>query len=114
MHPQANGLVERTNCTIIAYLRKYLAGGNEWTELLHALQLSYNSASHASSGHTPFMLVYGRRQNHPLELRDPDLHHRYTENETGQKLRAQATLQREVIDNEEAAWQEQKRQHDKN
>ena len=84
-----------------------------WTELVHALQFFFKSASHASSGHTPFMLVYGCHPNHPLELRDLDLHPRYTENETGQKLRIQAVLQREVIENEEVAWREQKRQHDK-
>ena len=113
MHPQANGLVERSNRTILAYLRKYLEGSNDWVSLLAAMQFSYNVATHASSGHSPFQLVYGRRPNVPLVLRDPSTHSRYSEDETVQRLRAQAVMQREVIENEEAAWREQKRQFDK-
>ena len=43
MHSQANGLVERTNRTILAYLRKYLEGKNDWLDKLPALQFAFNT-----------------------------------------------------------------------
>ena len=113
MHPQANGLVERTNRTILAFLRKYLAGSNEWVPQLHPMQFSYNTAVHASTGRSPYLLLYGRRPNVPLALLSPDDHPRYSERSISQQLRFQAQLQQEVLQSEEAAWKQQKETFDK-
>jgi transposase InsO family protein len=113
-HPQANGLVERTNRTILNYLRKYLEGNNDWVELLQGLSFAINTSVHTSTGYTPFQAVYGRRPIVPFEMRDPDSHSKYSEVSLEQKLRQQAKLQKTIWQKEEAAWQYQKQQHDKN
>ena len=113
MHPQSNGLVERTNRTIIAHLRKYLEGSNDWVNLLPSVQFAFNSNVHSSTKHPPFRLVYGRRPNVPDEMRDESLHPRYTEDELGQQLRRQAQLQQEVAGASEEAWKIQKATFDK-
>jgi hypothetical protein len=113
MHPQANGLVERTNRTVLTYLRKFLDGSNNWVELLPALQFSLNTAVHASSGQTPFLLVHGRAPRVPAELFDPDLHPQYAEDDISEQLRRQANIQLKAWQSEEEAWTKQKKEFDK-
>jgi hypothetical protein len=113
MHPQSNGLVERTNRTILSYLRKHLEGSNDWVSQLSALQFSLNTAVHSSTGHSPFQLVYGRRPVIPLSLQDPDSHSKYKDDAISQQLRLQANLQQAVWQAEEEAWAKQKAQFDK-
>jgi hypothetical protein len=113
MHPQANGLVERTNRTILTYLRKYLEGTNNWVELLPALQFSLNTTVHASSGQTPFLLVHGRAPRVPAELFDPNLHPQYAEENISVQLRQQAAIQQKAWQAEEEAWSKQKKDFDK-
>ena len=112
MHPQANGQVERTNSSIISYLRKFLSGSNEWVPHLASLQFSLNTATHSSMGRTPYMVVYGRRPKVPLEMTTPDSHPRYSEQPIEQRLRNQAAIQKDVIESEEAAWAKQKSRFD--
>ena len=110
-HPQSNGLVERSNRTIIAYLRKYLDGKNTWVALLPMLQFSFNTAPHASLQRSPYVALYLRRPNVPGNLyADP---HMYAEEEMSQLLDFQARVQREVLSAENEAWKTQKEQFDK-
>uniref|UniRef100_A0A5S6Q9H7 RNA-directed DNA polymerase n=1 Tax=Trichuris muris TaxID=70415 RepID=A0A5S6Q9H7_TRIMR len=60
-HPQANGLVERTNRTVSGVLSAYVnSKHNDWDELLPFVMLALNTAEHSSTRFTPFELVYGR------------------------------------------------------
>jgi transposase InsO family protein len=59
-HPQANGLVERTNQSLEGYLRGYVAyQQDDWPDLLAMAEFAHNSAPNASSGHSPFYAAYG-------------------------------------------------------
>jgi hypothetical protein len=61
-HPASNGICERKNRDILAYLRKYLEGkSNTWAYHLPALMFAYNTAVHKATSFTPFYLAYNRR-----------------------------------------------------
>ncbi|KAF8750875.1 hypothetical protein RHS01_08951 [Rhizoctonia solani] len=60
-HPESNGQTERVNQFIEFYLRSYVAADHsDWATWLPLAEYAYNNAKHASTGKTPFELVYGR------------------------------------------------------
>ena len=60
-HPQADGLVERLNKTLIDMLAKHVQQNQrEWDRWLSRMLFSYGTATQASTGRSPFHLVYGR------------------------------------------------------
>ncbi|VUZ49359.1 unnamed protein product [Hymenolepis diminuta] len=61
-HPESNGQVERTNRTLKSLLRLQLERfeQNQWDVALPTCLLAYRAAVHASTGHTPAFLTYGR------------------------------------------------------
>ncbi|QRW16712.1 Retrotransposable element Tf2 protein [Rhizoctonia solani] len=60
-HPESDGQTERVNQFIEFYLRSYVAADHsDWTTWLPLAEYAYNNAKHASTGKTPFELVYGR------------------------------------------------------
>ena len=60
-HPQANGLVERTNRTIVQILRCLCCEyGEDWEEYIHCVEIAYNSSVHDSTGFSPMELDTGR------------------------------------------------------
>ncbi|KFD60900.1 LOW QUALITY PROTEIN: hypothetical protein M514_26889 [Trichuris suis] len=60
-HPQANGLVERTNQTVSNVLSAYVnSKHNNWDELLPFTMFALNTAEQSSTKISPFELVYGR------------------------------------------------------
>ncbi|QRW22121.1 Retrotransposable element Tf2 protein [Rhizoctonia solani] len=60
-HPESNGQTERVNQFIEFYLRSYIAANHsDWTTWLPLVEYAYNNAKHASTGKTPFELVYRR------------------------------------------------------
>ena len=69
-HPRTNGLTERFNRTLKGML-KIMTDGNvvRWEEHVPMIQYSDNSAEQASTGTSPFYLMYGRHPRSPLELR---------------------------------------------
>ena len=109
MHPQANGLVERTNRDILAYLRKFLEGGNVWVRLLPSLKMAYNSSWHSSLRTTPFFAAFGRRPRTVLDLPTET----YAEDDLSQKLRLLAKAQADIVKREQEAWETQKKSFDK-
>ena len=59
-YPQIDGLTERQNSIIEAYLRVFVNfEQNDWARLLPMAKFAYNNAKNASTGHTPFELNCG-------------------------------------------------------
>ena len=59
-HPQTDGLVERFNQTLKAMLRKSATeDGKDWDKLIPYLLFAYREVPQASTGFSPFELVYG-------------------------------------------------------
>jgi hypothetical protein len=60
-HPQTDGQSERTNQTAETALRFWISLGHRaWTDFLPYLMRQLNSAVSASTGKTPYQLLYGR------------------------------------------------------
>ena len=67
-HPQTDGLVERFNRTLKAMLNKLVGDeGKNWDQLLPYLLFAYREVPQASTGFSPFELVYGRQVRGPLD-----------------------------------------------
>ena len=70
--PQSNGLVERGNRSLQAILRSYVnEHRNDWDDYLPAALCAYRTTPHASTGLSPFKMVYGREMTIPLDLQIP-------------------------------------------
>lgn len=68
-HPQTDGLVERFNQTLKRMLRKFVNDtGKDWDKWLPFLLYAYREVPQASTGFSPFELLYGWRVQGPLEL----------------------------------------------
>src|SRR6185312_12770389 len=65
-HPQTNGMVERLNRTLCEFLAK-VKGDDDWDLHIPAVLLAYRTKKHATTGYTPFQLVYGRQAILPIE-----------------------------------------------
>jgi transposase InsO family protein len=67
-HPQSDGQSEREIQTLTTALRAYVnQRANDWDEYLPAVELGFNSKKQASTGSTPFMLVYGNEARVPID-----------------------------------------------
>ena len=68
-HPQTDGLVERFNRTLKTMLRRFVSQtGKDWDEWLLYLLFAYREVPQASTGFSPFELLYGRQVRGPLDL----------------------------------------------
>lgn len=68
-HPQANGMVERVNGTIISIIKTWaMMNPNDWDEKVPYAIFSYNSSFHTTLKTTPFFLEYCRHVRLPLDL----------------------------------------------
>jgi len=68
-HPMANGLVENFNSTIKSMLKKYSAEcPKAWDRFLPYLLFAYREVPQATTGFSPFELLYGRRIRGPLSV----------------------------------------------
>ena len=66
-HPQTNGKVERCNRTLKEMLARMVNNqAKEWETQLSSAVMAYNNSVSSVTGHTPFMLLYGRRNRLPL------------------------------------------------
>ena len=68
-HPQTDGLVERFNQTLKQMLRKLIEGeGRDWDKLVPYVLFAYREVPQASTGFSPFELVYGRDTRGPSDV----------------------------------------------
>jgi transposase InsO family protein len=68
-HPQTDGLVERFNKTLKQMLKKAMdADGKNWDQLLPHFLFAVREVPQASTGFSPFELLYGRRPRGLLDL----------------------------------------------
>ena len=68
-HLQTDGLVERFNQTLKSMLRKAVANeGKNWDKLIPYLLFAYKEVPQASTGFSPFELLYGRNVRGPLDV----------------------------------------------
>ena len=67
-HPQTDGLVERFNQTLKSMLRKAATTeGKDWDKMIPYLLFAYREVPQASTGFSPFELLYGRSVQGPLD-----------------------------------------------
>lgn len=68
-HPQTDGMVERFNQTLKSMLRKFVSdSGADWDQWLPYLLFAYREVPQASTGYSPFELLYGREVRGPLDV----------------------------------------------
>ncbi|XP_051271642.1 uncharacterized protein LOC127372197 isoform X5 [Dicentrarchus labrax] len=68
-HPQTDGLTERFNQTLKQMLRKFVNNsGTDWDQWLPYLLFAYREVPQASTGFSPFELLYGHEVRGPLSL----------------------------------------------
>lgn len=68
-HPQANGQAENTNKTMETILRAFIEPRQkDWDEHLAAAEFAINDSVHASTGLTPFQVVYGESPMSHMDL----------------------------------------------
>ena len=68
-HSQTDGLAERFNGTLKTMIRRFAQEApGEWDELLPYLLFSYREVPQASTGFSPFELLYGRSVRGPLDI----------------------------------------------
>lgn len=68
-HPQTDGLTERFNQTLKQMLRKFVDDtGSDWDQWLPFLLFAYREVPQASTGFSPFELLYGYEVRGPLSL----------------------------------------------
>jgi hypothetical protein len=68
-HPECDGQTERFNRTLGAMLRAVTSEfPTKWGEYLAPLTFAYNTATHATTGVQPFVMLYGRFPRLPADL----------------------------------------------
>ena len=79
--PQANGLAERLNQSILGIIRTLAySGKSNWCEFIPAVQGSLNGTYHSSLKDTPDFLMNGHDKRMPWELIEKDVLPLYTDN----------------------------------
>jgi len=68
-HPQSDGLVERFNRTMLAMLATCAKDNPlDWEKHVRKVCMAYNTSVQASTGYTPFFLMFGRQARMPANV----------------------------------------------
>ena len=68
-HPQCDGLVERFNRTLLNMLATCASDHPfDWEQYIRKVCMAYNSSVQASTGYTPFYLMFWRQARLPLDV----------------------------------------------
>ena len=68
-HPQSDGQVERQNRTLQEIIAHFVsANQSDWDQWVDQAVFAYNTSVHASTGFSPYELVFGRPPRMPLEV----------------------------------------------
>ena len=67
-HPRTDGMVERSNRTIIDVLSKYCDGEPDWDLKIPLVLFAIRTSDHSTTGFSPFNLVYGREARIPWDI----------------------------------------------
>ena len=74
-HPQCDGLVERFNRSLLQLLRSFVQSESDWERYLPLVLYAYCTSKHASTGVSPFQLMFGRHPKLPdLTVNASDTH----------------------------------------
>jgi hypothetical protein len=73
-HPRSNGICERFNGTLNTMLKKYcFSQRNTWDMFIDQCIFTCRIKLHASTGYSPFFLVYGRNPSIPMDIPIPSV-----------------------------------------
>ena len=68
-HPQANGIVERLNGTLVKGISHYCSSRQtDWDEYLPSVLFAYRTSMNASRKDSPYYLMFGREATLPTDL----------------------------------------------
>ncbi len=68
-NPRANGIVERSNKTLMESISYYCNKKQKnWDTLIPFAIFAYNSTRNATTGYSPYYLLYGREPVLPIDL----------------------------------------------
>lgn len=68
-HPQTDGLIERFNCTLLSMLSLFVDDNQtNWDGLLPYVMMAYHSNIQASTGFTPYKVLFGREMVLPVDI----------------------------------------------
>jgi hypothetical protein len=68
-YPQTDWQTEKANRTLKEIIRHYISyQQNNWDDLFTALEHSYNSSVHATTGLAPFMMTFGQLPRNMAEI----------------------------------------------
>lgn len=68
-HPQSDGLIERFNRTLLCMLSLFVEENqSNWDTLLPYVMMAYRSSVHASTGYTPYKVLFGREMVLPVDI----------------------------------------------
>ena len=67
-HPRTDGMVERSNRTVIDILSKYCEGESDWDLKMPLALFAIRTSEHTTTGFSPFSLIYGREARIPWDI----------------------------------------------
>lgn len=109
-HPQANGIDERLNGTLMRILRNYVDAHQEkWDEHLKWALYLYNTTVHDSTGYSPYHVLYGMDSRSPLKPEQPN-----ASIVTESLTQVRSRIRNDIVSQNKASQDQQKLYYDRN